>query len=344
MTYHHNLEIKSVVGALPLNFELNSREGIEIFGQEIKKIITLTGVDKRHIANQNTSVLDLAVSAIKRIISLNKIDLNKIVAVIYVTFTFENRLPGDVNKLINVIGLPKTTLGLDLSSACSGFLNGFFVASTILNSLPDDSIVLLVDGDVQSKFVSKKDRSTYPVLADASTVTLLKKGKKTNPINFLSLGEGQNELCIKGFSSKRYTQLSDFELNSTDNVNYLNNFNIYMNGISIYNFVVNHVIPLIKNFKDGLNDSFDFFIPHQANEFITKTIAKKIDLSDKLLISSNEFGNVGSASIPLTIARHVPNNSGKSFNLLLSGFGAGLAANVSIIQTSPDIICDIIYV
>jgi 3-oxoacyl-[acyl-carrier-protein] synthase-3 len=344
MNHNLKLELVSVVSALPKHFELNSIEGLSLFGMEIKKIIKLTGIDKRHIAKEGLSVLDLSVSAVERLISINNIDKTKISLLIYVSFTFENRLPGDANKLASLIGLNPNTLVLDLSSACSGYLNGLRVVSSIIENMADDNFAILINGDVQSKFVSKKDRGTYPVFGDASTASLIKKGNSTFELEFLSMGEGSSDLNIKGFSSKSTTKQSDFDYFSTDNINSINNFHIYMNGISVYNFVVNDVSSLIKNYLLKYTPSFDYFIPHQANEFITKTLSKNLHLTDKLLISSNEFGNVGSSSIPLTIAKHIPNNSNKSYILLLSGFGAGLSANVGRIQTSVNFLSDIIYI
>jgi 3-oxoacyl-[acyl-carrier-protein] synthase-3 len=343
MNYNLKLELLSIVGCLPLNFESNSKEGFIQFGNEIDKIIRLTGINKRHIATKNMSSLDLGFHAAEHLIKVNNIDKSKVSILINVSYTFENRLPGDSNKISYLLGLNKSTFCIDISSACSGYLNALLFASTFLSSIEEESFAIIIDGDVQSKFVSKTDRATYPVFADASTASLLTKSNLTSFINFLSLGEHQDELCIRGFSSKSKPEISDFNLTSYSGNNSLNNFQIYMNGLAVYNFVINDVSNLIRDYVKNLIDKIDFFVPHQANDLITKALAKKVGLIDKLLISSNEFGNVGSCSIPLTIARHLPIKSGKKMNLLLSGFGAGLAANCGTISTSENFISDILF-
>jgi len=342
---HHflNVELISSVSALPSNFELNSKEGYDLFGNDINKIITLTGINKRHLAPEGMSTLDLAYAAANRLIELNNINRSEIALIVYVSFTFENRLPGDVNKLVSLLKLPNNIIAIDLSSACSGYLTGLLMVSSILNSLSVNSVALMIDGDVQSRFVSKKDRGTYPVFGDAVNASLLKKSDFKSKITFLSMGEGQNDLNIKGFSSKQFTKLSDFDLSTLDGANFHNNFNIFMNGISVYNFVLNHVNPLIKEYLNDYNQHFDFFVPHQANEFITRNLAKRLGLGGKLLISSNEFGNVGSCSIPLTLTRHISNSSSHPFFVLISGFGAGLSANCTILKINPFFKSDIIY-
>jgi 3-oxoacyl-[acyl-carrier-protein] synthase-3 len=343
MNHSHNLELLSCVSCLPKNFELNSKEGFDLFGKDIHKVITLTGIDKRHIAPEGLSVLDLAVESAKRLFDIYEVDKNKIGVIIYISYTFENRLPGDVNKLVYLLDLPRNIPTFDLSGACSGFLQGLFLASVSISNLPDDMIALIINGDVQSKFISKRDRGTYPVFGDCATSSIFKKSSKKYAIKFLSKGENEDDLKIKGFSSKYSPNHSDFDFYSFDKINYLNNFNIHMNGISVYNFVINDVKNLIFDFlKNNSFDNFDYFIPHQANEFISKNLAKNLNIYDKLLISSNEFGNVGSSSIPLTITRHIPNKN-NSVTILLSGFGAGLSANCTLMNISKNFKSDIIY-
>jgi 3-oxoacyl-[acyl-carrier-protein] synthase-3 len=123
------VELISSVSALPSNFELNSKEGYDLFGNDINKIITLTGINKRHLAPEGMSTLDLAYAAANRLIELNNINRSEIALIVYVSFTFENRLPGDVNKLVSLLKLPNNIIAIDLSSACSGYLTGLLMVS-----------------------------------------------------------------------------------------------------------------------------------------------------------------------------------------------------------------------
>jgi 3-oxoacyl-[acyl-carrier-protein] synthase-3 len=342
--YHLNLDLVSVFSAVPKNYELNTNEGRSLFGNDIDKIIRLTGINKRHIAQEGLSVFDLSFLAAKNLLDSSEINKKDIKVVLYVSFTHENNLSGDVNKLISLLGLPSNILSIDIKSACSGYLSTTLLASSILTSFDENSYALVIDGDVQSKFISKQDRATYPILGDASTASLFKKSKSTSLVYSFSKGSGQNDLIIKGFSSKFTPKIDDFNAYSYDGKNSINNFNIFMNGLNVYKFVLLDVLPLIKSYLSDNGNDFNFFVPHQANLLIVNDLAKHLDLVPKTLISLNEFGNVGSCSIPLTISKHLPNNKDFPFRLLISGFGAGLAANVGFLNVLPYFKSEILYV
>ena len=103
----------------------------------------------------------------------------------------------------------------------------------------------------------------------------------------------------------------------------------YMNGADVFNFVLKE-IP--KNFKSVLelsnhtNDSIDFNIFHQANDYMNTYLAKKLKL-DKSKVPSciAQFGNTSSVSIPLTIVSQLQNQLQGSKKLMLCGFGVGMS-------------------
>jgi 3-oxoacyl-[acyl-carrier-protein] synthase-3 len=103
-----------------------------------------------------------------------------------------------------------------------------------------------------------------------------------------------------------------------------------MDGAAVFNFTITEVPAEIRNLMSKVNltlDDIDYFVPHQANKFITDHIAKKFKLNpDKVLYSLQKYGNTSSVSIPLTIVSElfdmVQDNEMK---LLLSGFGVGLS-------------------
>ena len=83
----------------------------------------------------------------------------------------------------------------------------------------------------------------------------------------------------------------------------------------------------MKNFLDKSgNPAVDAFVPHQANMYMVRQLARSLALTDKLVTSGEEFANPGSASIPLTIAYR--NVKGR---VLIAGFGAGLSASAAIV-------------
>ena len=107
-----------------------------------------------------------------------------------------------------------------------------------------------------------------------------------------------------------------------------------MDGAKIFEFALEEVPAqintLISKSKNTIN-SIDYFVFHQANKFLLKTLMKKIKIpSKKIIYSIDEFGNTNSASIPITIFKNLRNKS--KLKVLISGFGVGYSWGSAIIS------------
>jgi 3-oxoacyl-[acyl-carrier-protein] synthase-3 len=69
----------------------------------------------------------------------------------------------------------------------------------------------------------------------------------------------------------------------------------------------------------------DLFIPHQANERITRMVAKKMGLPDEKVVSNiDRYGNTTAATIPICICESRADGRLKPGSLLLcASFGSG---------------------
>ena len=108
-----------------------------------------------------------------------------------------------------------------------------------------------------------------------------------------------------------------------------------MNGPEILNFALREVPSLVKGFvkKNKINlSNIDYFLFHQANEFIIKSLKEKIGIPNhKIIVAMNKTGNTVSSSIPLALSKYskkIPNKS----KVLLVGFGGGLSWGVTLIN------------
>jgi 3-oxoacyl-[acyl-carrier-protein] synthase III len=72
---------------------------------------------------------------------------------------------------------------------------------------------------------------------------------------------------------------------------------------------------------------YEYFVFHQANQYLIKFIASKagVDMAH-VPLSIGDFGNTGAASVPLTLAlAGPPKHSTNDYNVMLLGFGVGLS-------------------
>ena len=119
----------------------------------------------------------------------------------------------------------------------------------------------------------------------------------------------------------------------------------------MFRFVAGPVTEFLRAFhaETGMPD---LFVPHQANMYMVRQLAKSLGLSDRLLTSGELYANPGSCSVPLTLASQTAAlvtaktesaqagaaalvASESRPRALLAGFGAGLSAAAASVELSP---------
>lgn len=98
-------------------------------------------------------------------------------------------------------------------------------------------------------------------------------------------------------------------------------------------------------FEFGINlEEIDFLFLHQANKFIDEKIRKSLKIpSEKVPYCIQDFGNVTSASIPLTMVTQCGEAlRGKANHCIACGFGVGLAWASSEFFTAPLIVSQLV--
>jgi hypothetical protein len=111
----------------------------------------------------------------------------------------------------------------------------------------------------------------------------------------------------------------------------------YMDGDDVFNFVASKVPKDIKYLCSEVGEdiqSMDYYLLHQANDFMNQFLVKKLKLDEEKVPSSiAKFGNTSSVSIPLTIVSELHNQLSGNKKLMLSAFGVGLSWGTVILQT-----------
>ena len=96
-------------------------------------IIERTGIESRHIANENESSVDMAYSASLNAIKNANIDSNVIDMIIVATTTPERKFPSTAVLLQNKLKNNKA-FAFDLNAACTGFIYALDVADTYIKN------------------------------------------------------------------------------------------------------------------------------------------------------------------------------------------------------------------
>lgn len=306
--------IKGVCSCLPRGYEDNLARCTALFGDAAKaaNVVQATGIVRRRIAAPGTTSLDLCVAAAERLLKDAAVRPDEIGGVVFVTFTPARNMPCNACQAQARLGLPNDIVSFDVGLACSGYAYGLYLAGTLARATQRK--ILLLDGDVQSSVVRADDRDTVPVLADAGTATLVSPCDSDDvwEFAFLSKGEGGEALSLPFGGT------------------------VSMDGFGVFKFVAADVSAFIKAFLAETGhaaEDFDAFVPHQANVYMIRQLAKSLGVpAEKLLVSGDEVGNSASATVPVTIARCAMGGQ----RLLVSGFGGGLSASVAAVRLAKD--------
>lgn len=311
-----NVRIAGIVSASPEEIVTNDMF-VERFGEDaVEDIARMTGVRERHISQRGHTTADLCEHASSRLLDIVGWEKDSIDALIFVSQTPDHKLPATACILQHRLGLSTRTAAFDVNQGCSGYVYGLWLAYSLISSGLER--VLLLAGDTISHFVDPEDRGTALLFGDAGSATAVQKNVDASPSTFLlgSDGRGAKNLIVATGARTSFDAAAKLP------------HQLYMNGSEVFTFTLRSVPSLIKDTLAATERSIedvDYFLLHQANEFMLKTIAKKSDIDlAKMPINISSYGNTSSASIPLLLTTESAVVSPKrALTLMLVGFGVG---------------------
>ena len=278
-----------------------------------ENVAKATGIAARRVAADDETALDLSVRAAEGLFAETGVDLGSFGAVVSVSFTQHDRMPCGACQAQARLGLPKNVVAFDVMQACAGYGYGLYLSALLARQT--GKRVLLLDGDKQSEFLDDSDAATSPLLGDAGTATIVAPaaGEAAWKFAFASDGEKGDALRLE------------------------NGGTIRMDGFGVFRFVATDVVGYLKSFMSSAASDADFlFAPHQANVYMVRQLAKSVGIAeDRLLVSADRFGNLSSASIPVTLAAHADRVRGGK--VLLAGFGGGLSVALGMVVVEPTV-------
>ena len=349
LTYS-NIGIAGIAACVPKQ-TIDNYHYTQYFPEDVvRKVVDKIGIYERRFADEHTCASDLCFAAAERLIADLQVDKNEIDVLIFISQTPDYRMPATAFLLQERLGLPKTTMAFDLSLGCSAFLYGLSVGYSLLQQ-PHIRKVLLLDGETRSKVYSPKDRKTAFLFGDAGAAILLEKGEKYGNSYFSLNSDGSMADTIKieggGYRMPSSEEtLRERVVDEYGNIRSLEHG--YMDGDDVFNFVASKVPKDIKYLCAEVGEdvqSMDYYLLHQANDFMNQFLVKKLKLDEKKVPSSiAKFGNTSSVSIPLTIVSELQNQLSGNKKLMLSAFGVGLSWGTAILQTSECYICELVEI
>lgn len=323
--------IRGLSAAVPATIINNYDYTANFEPHDVKAVVDKIGVIQRRFVDEDTCASDLCFAAAEKLLTELAVDRNEIDVLVFVSQTQDYRMPATAIILQNRLGLSTSTMAFDVNLACSGFINGLAIVYALMQQGAVRK-ALLLDGETRSKIYSPKDRTTAFLFGDGGVAALIEKDEKYGKSFFSLNSDGSRESLIK-INAGGYRNPSTLETMTEkvidENGNIRSEEHGYMNGQDVFNFVLREIPSDISNllaFSGMTLDNFDYFLFHQANNFMNGYLAKKLRLPlEKVPSSIEKFGNTSSVSIPLTVVSELHDKLDQRKTVLMSGFGAGMS-------------------
>lgn len=317
--------VKAISYYLPQKIVYNEQLAKEFPEWSVEKITSKIGVTQRHLAAEDETATDMAISVAKKLFDEHNIDKKTIDFVLLCTQSPDYFLPTSACLIQDKLGLPTSCGALDYNLGCSGFIYGLSIAKGLI-AIEVARNVLLITAETYNKHLHYKDKGNRAIFGDAASACLVSTDGFATIKDF-SLGtdgRGAENLIVKTGAFRSKSPQNDLTFDSSGNP--ISGDYLYMNGGEIFNFTAEVVPSLIEDLlkKNYLtSDDIDLYVFHQANKYMINYLRKLLELpKDKFYIYLEKTGNTVSSTIP--IALHQARKENKlSGNILLAGFGVG---------------------
>ncbi len=345
-----NVGITGMAACVPANTIVNYSYTDNFSAEDAKEITDKTGILERRFALPGVTSSDLCFAAAEKMIADLNIDKTEIDLLVFVSQTPDYRMPATSILLQNRLGLSMRTMSFDLTLGCSAFVYALSVVYALMERSGFRK-ALLLDGETRSRVYSAKDRKTAFLFGDGGVAAIIERGERFGESFFSLNADGSREDLIK-VKGGGYRYPSSVET-VTEKVidehgNVRSDEHGYMEGADVFNFVLREIPPDIKRLEafSGISlPSLDYYLFHQANDYMNGYLAKKLKLPvEKVPSCIARFGNTSSVSIPLTIVSQLQGKLTDKKNAMLCGFGVGMSWATAFINFEQCFISDIVEI
>lgn len=288
------------------------------------------GIENRHIAVKELAS-DLAVDAANKLFIEHNVNPSEIDFVIFCAQEFDFYTPTTACVIQNRLNIPTHAGALDINLGCSGFVYCVGVAKGLIEAMGVKNVLLLTSSTLTKK-IHALDKSSRYVFGDGAAATLISKSNLDGIGPFLMGTEGKEheKIIVTDGGARNPITTTSSNLITDDYGNSHSNETFFMNGASIFVFALKTVPKLVFDLleKSQLEkEEIDLFVFHQANEFLLRTLQRKLNIPDeKFFIYMKEVGNTVSSTIPIAMYHAIKSEKVKSGQkVMIVAFGVGLS-------------------
>ncbi len=280
-----------------------------------------TGIKRRRFAADDESTADLATAAAGRAMTDAGLDPADIDEIIVATDTPEVYTPDTASFLQHRLGIgnvPAYDLG---GSGCAGFVQALDVARARLALAPRR--VLVVGVELISRLISWDDRSTAVLFGDGAGAVVLGPGDgKAELLDVVTGTDGSRTDILTLPTGGTKQPFNEATLAAgTHKLLIMNGREVFKEAVRRMSSAVQEVLQRIGRTTEEVS----VVVPHQANRRIIDAVGQRLGIgADRVFVNVQEYGNTGSASVPLALWEAQDTGEIEDGDLVvLTAFGAG---------------------
>ena len=300
------------------------------YGVELPKNTVNFKEQIRYRISGDEKQISLAASACQKAIKNASITIDDIDCIVSASAVGIQPIPCMAALIHEQIAKGTSIPALDINTTCTSFITALDTMSYLLEA-GRYKRVLIVSCDVASRALNPKQKESFQLFSDGAVAFIIERtDKEIGVIDAMqrTWSEGAHSTEIRGglsnFHPENYTESTKEE------------FMFDMNGKTILSLCIKKVPKMMKEFLKNNNmkiSDIDMIVPHQASVAMP-LIMQKLDIpKDKYIDEVKEFGNMVSASVPITLAHSLEKQKIKNNDIiLLMGTAAGLTTNMMLIK------------
>jgi 3-oxoacyl-[acyl-carrier-protein] synthase III len=287
-----------------------------------------TGIERRRIAADHETTVDLAEPAARRAIEAAGVRPEDVDFIVFGTSTPDYIFPNCGVLLQQRLGCRPGCPAFSVETACSGFIYALAIADKFIRA-GEAKCALVVGAETLSRIVDWTDRSTAILFADGAGAVVLRPSEEPGILSTHLHADGQYKdmlYCTGGVSRDSPVYKASQGTRA-----------IKMTGNEVFKIAVTNLGKIVDEAlaANQLDRSaIDWLVPHQANIRIIQATARKLELPmERVIVTVQDHGNTSTASVPLALDVGVRDGRIKRGDLLLlEAFGGGVTWGGALIR------------
>ena len=330
-SYFKHVKVVGIKTSIPEHYIAIDDE-IQYFDNNPKKLARqkkMIGYGRRYIADDRTTVTDLACDAAGKLMAELSLKPEAIGMLIFVNQKPDYPEPCDANIAHGRLNLVKTTPAIHISLGCSGYVYALMTAHAMIESGAVKSCLVLA-GDLCGRSTDQTNRKAAPVFGDAASATYLEYSEQERRATFVMGADGKGwDKIVHPFGGMRlpYDEKTiTIQFEDVSGVMVRTDQGV-MRGEDVFAFTMEVAPRLIRKTMLAAgwgNEDVDLFAIHQANRQILDMIITKAGIeAEKTPVDVfSRYANNSTNSVVTVLCDQVGQTIGR---VVLAAFGIGLS-------------------